>query len=179
MSLEIKEVKENTKLAECVKDLMEAVFPEDEMISYQLLVDVAKQDGVYFQAFFDEDNFCGLAYWLSKDDLVYLLYLAVMPTAQSKGYGTQILNSIKIQNPSKTIMLEAESVREKADNIDQRRRRHKFYERNKFNLQDFRAKEDNTIYDVLAFGGNVAGDQLTDLIRHFSPEMADAIIIMD
>ncbi len=179
MSLEIKEVKENTKLADAVRALMEAVFPEDEIISYQLLLEVAKKDGAYFQAFFDENNFCGLAYWLTKDDLVYLLYLAVMPTVQSKGYGTQILNSIKIQNPSKTIMLEAESVRESADNIEQRRRRHKFYECNKFHLQNFRAKEDNTIYDVLAFGHDVTSEELCGLIRHFSPEMADAIVIMD
>ena len=179
MSLEIKEVKENTELAENVRDLMEAVFPEDEIVSYQLLLDMSKKDGAYFQAFFDEGNFCGLAYWLTKDDLVYLFYLAVMPTAQSKGYGTQILNSIKIQNPSKTIMLEAESVREQADNLDQRRRRHKFYERNKFKLQDFRVKEDNTIYDVLSFGNDVTAEQVCDVIGHFAPEMADNIEVMD
>lgn len=179
MSLRIQEVRKGSQISENVKCLMQAVFPEDELVSYRLLLDLSEQDGVSFQAFFDEDSFCGLAYWMEHDGLVYLLYLAVAPTVQSKGYGTQILNSLKLQNPGKTIMLEAESVREAADNASQRRRRIAFYEKNGFEVLDFRANDDGRIYDALAFAGRPSGADFIALLEHFSPEMASAVQILD
>ncbi len=177
--MRVQEVRKGSQISENVRCLMQAVFPSEELVSYERLLELAEQDGVFFQAFFDEDEFSGLAYWMAKDDLVYLFYLAVSPSRQSKGYGTQILNSLKLQNPGKTIVLEAESVREPCDNAEQRRRREVFYERNGFALLDFRNDDDGQIYDVMACGRTVAAEELLGLVRHFAPDIADLIKIVD
>lgn len=181
MSLRVQDVKQGSQLSQNVRCLMQAVFPEEELVSYQHLLELAELDGVCFQAFVDDedDAFCGLAYWLAKDDLVYLFYLAVSPSRQSKGYGTQILNSLKLQNPGKTIVLEAESVREQAGNAEQRRRRELFYERNGFRLMPFRNDDGGQVYDVMSFGRDVAGNELVELVRHFDPEIAGLMQIVD
>ena len=181
MSLRIQDVKKGSQLSENVRCLMQAVFPEEELVSYGRLLELAELDGAFFQAFIDDedDAFCGLAYWFAKDDLVYLFYLAVLPSRQSKGYGTQILNSLKLQNPGKTIVLEAESVREQAGNAEQRRRRKLFYERNGFRLQPFRNDDDGQIYDVMCFGRDIDGSELVELVRHFAPDIAELMQIVD
>ncbi len=179
MSLRIQEVRKGSQISENVKCLMQAVFPPHDLVSYERLLDLAEKDGVFFQAFYDEGEFSGLAYWLAKDDLVYLFYLAVSPSRQSKGYGTQILNSLKLQNPGKTIILEAESVREEADNAEQRRRREIFYERNGFSCLDFRTNDDGQIYDLMVFGRQVDGEEFLGLVRHFAPDFAELMSIVD
>lgn len=177
--MRIQEVRRGSQISENVRCLMQAVFPPEELVSYERLLELAEQDGVFFQAFFDEEEFSGLAYWMVKDDLVYLFYLAVSPTCQSKGYGTQILNSLKLQNPGKTIVLEAESVREKADNAEQRRRRQVFYERNGFARMGFRTDDGGQIYDIMACGREVGGEEFLEMVRYFAPDIAELMAVID
>lgn len=88
-----------------------------------------------FYAYYDGDDFVGLAYVLQNEDVVYLFFLAVNPQIRSRGYGSEILQDIKKIAGSRPVVLAIEPMDEKADNFDQRLKRVRFYEKMVFTLQ--------------------------------------------
>jgi ribosomal protein S18 acetylase RimI-like enzyme len=157
---------------------MQTVFPAEELVSYDLLLDYAERDDVDFDAIIDGVEFVGLSYCLDLDDYIYLFYLAVSPDLQSRGYGSRILAELKKRYPGKTITLEAESTSVDADNIEQRMARACFYERNGFMRLPFKISEEGVIYDAFTCGplpeGFGAEDFINSMAKKF-PEIASCM----
>lgn len=81
--------------------------------------------------------------------MVFLLYMAVSPSLQSRGYGTEILEYLKEQY-KKPITLNAEPRDDDSENADERSRRFAFYERNGFSDTGYVLQDTKMTYTVLS-----------------------------
>ena len=111
-------------------------FPKVEQMSPRYLNLMSKRKCIHFDAYYDETLFIGFTYLVESKNMVFITYIAVNNEIRSKGYGSQILNTIKSRFPGKTISLNVERLIEDCDNYEQRVKRVKFYERNNFFLTD-------------------------------------------
>lgn len=178
MDITFRRVRKGSQLSSHVNCLMQTVFPPEELVSYDLLLDYAERDGIDFFAVIDGVEFVGLTYCIEFEEYVYLFYLAISPDLQSRGYGSRVLAELKKRYHLKTIVLEAESTDVDADNLDQRLARACFYERNGFSRLAFKIDEEGVIYDVFACGMLPAGFSGDDFIRIMAdnfPEIASSM----
>lgn len=127
----IREKRVTTKLPEYqyISQLMKTAFPKNEQFPLWLLRLLAVRKNINFQAFFDEELFCGILYTAENEKYIFVLYLAVNDKIRSKGYGSQILQWLK-QSTEKTIVLNVEAVDSNAFNFKQREKRIEFYQKN-------------------------------------------------
>ena len=73
---------------------------------------------------------------MKTEKMVFILHLAVSNEIHSKGYGSNILNHLKVLYRRKEIALNIEPVDEKAEKYGQRIRRVEFYNQNGFSDTD-------------------------------------------
>lgn len=92
---------------------------------------------MYFWAYYQYDEFCGISYLVSHEEMIFVLYLAVNNQVQSKGYGSAILETLKEKFQDKNITLNIERLDPEADNYEQRVKRLKFYQKNGFYDTDY------------------------------------------
>lgn len=115
-----------------IKALLKRAFPRYEQNPMWLLNHWAKKDGIDFYSYYDNDTMCGFSFTVSKNNTVFVMYLAVSDKIRSKGYGSAIISQLKSLFPEKEIVLNIEPLTPQADNYEQRVRRFAFYERNGF-----------------------------------------------
>ncbi|MCC8023482.1 MAG: GNAT family N-acetyltransferase [Clostridiales bacterium] len=166
--LQTKEITKKFSDLPQVKALYRTVFPRQEQMPFWFLLRKAKQDGVRFTAFYDGGEFVGLAYTNTYEDLTFLLYLAVCPAVQSKGYGSQILTWLHETYPSNRFLLNMEALDEGAGNYAQRQSRRKFYEKNGYRATGLHVKDFHVIYELLIRGGGCTAAEYTALYRQFA-----------
>lgn len=104
---------------------------------------------VKFHALYDDNKFCGIAYYAESDDTVYLTYLAVNKNLRGHGYGTKILSLLEDRYPNKQLVIDIEPVVPTAKNYKQRVSRLKFYERNGFHRTDQKLKDQDGEFEAL------------------------------
>lgn len=148
MSLTHTPVSKTAACAQDVQTLYTEAFPEDERIPFGTLCNRAQMKNVHFNAWFDGTIFCGMTYTLSIDDFCYVLYLAISSNVRSHGYGTKILDALKVHYAS--LALDIEPVVADAPNYDQRVRRLAFYKRNGFKPSGYEIEEDGERYTILS-----------------------------
>ncbi len=130
------------------RSLYESAFPEEERPPFSILLGM-KNNTLYMVV--ENDTFIGLIDTAKYQDQLYIFFLAIEPSMQSKGYGTQILKDIVAKNPEKRIYLSIETMDPKADNYSQRLQRLAFYERNGFFRTGESFDEFGVTYDLLTY----------------------------
>ena len=165
---ELKVTRKN-KNYKLVKSLYENVFPKDERYSFEILYLNSKRKIVDFISYYDNSKFIGFTYNIIYKSNVFLLYFGVEPSNQSKGYGTKILNQIKLKYKDKNIILNTEQVDKNASNYNQRLRRYNFYKRNGFVDTNCTFNDhDGTIYSVLYTSSNFKKEEYEKLLKKIS-----------
>lgn len=137
MNLEIKNVSKTLPEYRQVIDLVKNSFPKEEQYPIWLLKLWALKKNVHFWAYYQNDEFCGVSYLVSHEEMTFVLYLAVNNQVQSKGYGSAILETLKEKFSGKNITLNIEGLDPSADNYEQRVKRLKFYKKNGFYDTDY------------------------------------------
>ena len=112
------------------KKLLRDDFQEHDRFPMLLLVLLSLNKDIEFKAYYDSDCFVGFYYGVICDNCFFVLYLAIDPSVQSKGYGSSIISLIKNKHKGNQIILNAEAPEEEAEDYEQRKRRISFYERN-------------------------------------------------
>ena len=132
MSLDCRLVDVNSDIFTDILRLNSEVFPSNELLAPINLEKQIYSNDENFQilAFFDDDKFIGYAAIYLYKELCYLAFLAIWPQFQGFRYGSKILDILSLK--FKRIVLEIEYLDPKADDIDQRIRRSKFYQKAKF-----------------------------------------------
>jgi GNAT superfamily N-acetyltransferase len=115
-----------------VIDLVKNSFPKEEQYPIWLLKLWALKKNVYFWAYYQNDEFCGLSYHVSHEEMIFVLYLAVNNQVHSKGYGSAILKTLKETFKGQSITLNIERLDSGAENYEQRVKRLNFYKKNGF-----------------------------------------------
>lgn len=149
MTLSRRKVRFLSKEYRKVQNLYLASFPAVERLPYFLLVLNTYRHLANFYAYYDDESFVGLAYLLENEEIVYLFFLAVNPQLHSHGYGSAILQDIKIIAEKRHIILAVEPLDKEAENYRQRIKRVAFYEKNGFTLTDYEYHEGKEIYQIM------------------------------
>jgi GNAT superfamily N-acetyltransferase len=169
MGLELKSLNKDSKDVNKVSDLLYEAFPEVERLPLELLFDKANLDEVDFLAIYDEDNFIGFTYLITRKNLTYVQYLAIDSHSRSKGYGSLILSRIKEKYFDNQLTLNIETLDKSATNYEQRVNRKNFYLRNGYESSGLLFKDRWGMYEVMVNGGGkVNQKEFTDLIRGFT-----------
>ena len=133
-----------------VKRLIKSSFPIIEQFPFWLLSLLALQKGVRFDAYYDNEVFCGLTYTVEDKNMVFILYLAVNDKIRSQGYGSQILQSVKNHVYTKPIVLNVEATNPNAANAQQREKRIEFYRKNGIIDTNYVFVDNGETYSVLS-----------------------------
>lgn len=148
--------------------LLKTAFPRNEQIPVWILQLLAFRKDVYFRAFYDEDQFCGVLYTAEDDKYIFVLYLAVHAKVQSKGYGSKILYWLR-KHSSKNIVLNVEAKKPSAENANQRENRIRFYCRNGITDTGYLFQDAGETYSVLASDcNNFIPQEYERLLKRFS-----------
>ena len=150
-----------------IAELMRTAFPPEERIPLWVLTILSKKRNVNFNAWYDDGNLCGLTYTIESAKMVFLLYFAVQEQLRSQGYGSRIIEEVKMLVGKREIILNVEKPDEQAENNAQRIRRITFYERNGFYKSDFALRIEGTDYLVLST--NIVPDkkEFRDIITRY------------
>lgn len=125
-------IKNDKTVRKKVKKLYYEAFPKEELMPWWSTRLVNYRKGADVSAYMENDVLCGFTSTYLVDEMLFLLYFAVDSDLRGKGYGSQILTMLKEANPNKTITLNIERLDENATNIDERKKRLLFYEKNGF-----------------------------------------------
>lgn len=158
----------NAPLAE---KLYFTAFPEIERHTTDELYNASKQEsktGCKWLVFTLQETFIGMAYMIIYKKIAFLLYFATEERQRNKRYGAKILNCLKSLFPNQDIVLLIESLYEKADNMDIRRRRKGFYLRNGLNdTGHIQTCQSGAIYDILSSAKEFSKGEYQDFISHY------------
>ena len=165
-----------------VKALYESAFPANERIPIKHLLDnKIKRE---FWAFFNKDDgenaaaskFCGFSNSISHGDITNIVYFAVMPELRSRGYGSQILQTIRRQHPNTRIVvdIEVEDDSKDAEELERRNRRREFYTRNGFDSSPFDYIWQGEHYRLLSAGGTVNEKEFRDFWKEILKDIPGA-----
>lgn len=138
-----------------VKNLYMNEFPEYERYPFWLLIYKSKKKNSDFYAIYDDSEYIGLLYLTYYKDIVYVFYLAIDLSQQSKGYGSKVLQYLSKIYKDKRLLLNIEKVDSSADNYEQRFKRKKFYEKNGFKNTNFEIANKDIVYEILYLGEEV------------------------
>jgi len=149
-----------------VKTLYESAFPENERIPIkQLLDNKIKRE---FWAFVDDINgtptFCGFSNSITRGTITNIVYFAVEPKLRSRGYGSQILKTIREAHPETRLVvdIEVEEDSKDAEELEHRNRRRDFYLRNGFGSSPVDYVWQGEHYRLLTAGGTVTEKEFRD-----------------
>ncbi len=151
-----------------IKELIQTAFPENERLPMWLLLLTSKRKCVDFLAFYDDDRFCGVTYTVKTEKMVFILYLAVSNEIRSNGYGSKILDFLKVRYGEKDLVLNIEPVDENAENYHQRVRRLEFYKKNGFADTGKFFRNKSEIYSILSNSENFSMERYIDVIKKMS-----------
>jgi len=110
--------------------LYEEAFPDYEKKPFWLiwLKNLQGRADVWYIE--DEGQFIGLGITMSAPGRVLLDYFAICSNIRGNGYGSKALQTLQEQYKDRHFFLEIESIYDKCDNVEQRKRRKAFYLRN-------------------------------------------------
>lgn len=110
--------------------LAKEAFPPKEYLAPSKLVEMAKADDFDFLALTDNNSFVGFIVVSTYQNLAYLFFLAIVSTCRSKGYGSQVIKTLKTKYPNKKQVVDFEMLDDRENNYKQREKRREFYLRN-------------------------------------------------
>lgn len=168
MNLTLEPLTKNANEFAKVKELYDGSFPKNERIPMNLLIWKAKKDFVDLLVIYEDDVFVGFTYLIIREDLTYVLYIAIDGNARSKGYGGRALAEIKEKYPGNRIILNIEVIDEAASNYEQRVTRRKFYTRNGYKGTSYLYRDRWGLYEVMIHGGKVNAEEFHALLKRFA-----------
>lgn len=166
--LTLQSVTKRTADMEKIEALFNSSFPKAERMPIWFLLWKAKKEGVDFLACYDQGSLVGMVYLITRNDLTFVLYLAVSSGMRSKGYGSRILEQVKSSYPNHRVILNIEALDDSADNRVQRAKRRNFYIRNGFGPAGFTSTNRDVTYEMLITGGFCTAEEYLSLTRMFT-----------
>ena len=136
-----------------IKRIYFEAFPKNERMPFFLMVLMSKLWSTQFWGFYDGDTPCGFAYFAVNRKLLFLMFLAVDESLRGEGYGSAILKEIRNRYPEKKLIVSIEPCEDTSPDIEIRKRRKAFYERNGYSETDFQIKLSGVVQDVLIANG--------------------------
>ncbi|MDF2934461.1 MAG: yndA [Chryseobacterium sp.] len=166
MAINVKKVYCNNTDYKMVKELYKHAFPVIERLPLVLLRLMALKYNIEFYSVYDDANFCGLLYLVNNKGKTLIYYFAVRSDIRSMGYGTKILEWLKKEKNSISLIME--TVREECDNAWQRQLRKEFYLKNGFKDTGYYMKDYSGTFDILSTDSDINPKEFVKLIKQFT-----------
>jgi len=165
--LRIQAITKNAKDFPVVASLYASAFPAAEQAPMPYLLKRAMKDYVDFHAYYDGEVFVGFTYSMTRENLTFIMYLAIDANHRAKGYGSQILSHIKEAYPNNRIILNIEIEDETAENNAERKKRKQFYMRNGYHSSGVFLKIMGVTYELLVCNGDCTAEEFLTLNKKF------------
>lgn len=178
MGLVLEDASRNLEKYPLVKPLFKSAFPPEERPPFFLLKHRAASGKGRMLVAKDNGEFIGFAYLIPYRDMAYLFFFAVDTDKRGKRYGTKILSALKELYSGKRLFLARETLDKRADNYEQRVKRHDFYLKNGFTDWPCQIKEGRVVYDVMGIGGGVSAGEYDALITRWAGKLVRRLIDM-
>ena len=136
-----------------IKQIYFDSFPQNERMSFPLMIAMSKLWNTQFLSFYDGNLPCGLIYLAVNRKLVFIMFLAVDKGLRSKGYGSAILQEMQRKYPHKKIIVSIEPCAEEFPDIEIRQKRKDFYLRNGFKETFYRMRLNGVEQEILITNG--------------------------
>ena len=175
--LQIKNITKKMEDFQLINDLYLSAFPRREREPLSLLLYRAKKGSSKFEAYYDDGVFVGFSSVLTRGDLSYIQYLAVVSTERSKGYGGQILLHIKEAHQQKRIFLNMEAEDETAKNAKQRQKRRSFYYKNDYVTTGLNAEIAKTKFELMIINGTCTAEEVRLFFRKYFGPLTSTFIL--
>ncbi|TLU66342.1 GNAT family N-acetyltransferase [Thalassotalea litorea] len=148
-----------------VIDLYKEAFPEARKVPKWLLKYKLRNGKIGLSALYSENVWIGLIHITEYEDIVFIQSLAIAEFNRSKGFGSQVLDSLKSLHSGKRIVLNIEVIEDEASNYKQRVKRKAFYENNGFLSSGFTVKEPGENLEMLIFGGAITKIEIESMYK--------------
>ncbi len=168
MNLECRTFSMQEPVCDEIKSLCETSFPLNEWRPFSDL-DHDFGDKCELLAFYDDRTFVGSAIMLTFGDITHILYLAVKPELRDRGYGSMILEHIRMRYRGQRIIADLEDPENDSPNRFQREKRIDFYRKNGYSPTEIRYKWENEHYLIMSNGGEVTWEEFRRFWRYFYP----------
>jgi hypothetical protein len=153
MKLRVETVTRKNKDFKRVKELLITSFPKEQLLPLWLLLLSAKAKETDFLSFYDEEVLCGFAYVTTIGDISFVVYLAILPSMRSKGYGSAILNKIQSMHKAHKMLLYIDRCDEKALDYEKCLKRKQFYIKNGYMETGYLVETRKVIQEILIKNG--------------------------
>lgn len=168
--------KQNTDFPKALQLYKEA-FPSAQSIPMWLLRHTLRNGKPGFDLLYHNNAWIGLLYVLEYEDIIFVQSLAISASQRSKGFGSQILDTLKHQHKGKRIVLNIEVLDKNANNYQQRAQRKVFYERNQFRSSGYIVQEPKELLEMLILGdANIQKDEILTMYKHFFGGMLNFLL---
>lgn len=133
-----------------VKNIYYNSFPKEERFSIFLLMFNLFKKYCKLYTLIDNENVVGFIYYITYENMIFILYLAVDKSSRGNGYGKYLLRRFIQENKEKDLYLNIDKIDEKFSDIDIRKKRLKFYIENGFHLTDYLSLEEKVDFNILS-----------------------------
>lgn len=166
MAINVKKVHYGNSDYKIIKELYSYAFPDIERLPLVLLRLMSIKSNIEFYSVYDDADFCGLLYLVNNKGKTLIYYFAVRSDIRSSGYGTKILEWLKKEKNSISLIME--TVREECDNAGQRKQRKEFYLKNGFKDTGYFMKDYSGTFDILSTESDINPKEFMKLIKQFT-----------
>ncbi len=137
-----------------LRALYQTAFPVEEQIPWEDLLRLVDEVPLDFTAYYEDvsNELVGFTIVFPHEPVAWLWYFAVSAEQRGQGKGQQILSSLIRRYADKTLVLDMESPLQVCDNVEQRKRRQLFYQRNGFHDTDAYRTFDGVEYTMMILG---------------------------
>lgn len=176
--LQIFEVTKDSPWLPQVKALYESAFPANERIPMKQLLDnkIQREFFAFVDTIDGTPTFCGFSNSITRGTITNIVYFAVEPELRSRGYGSEILKTIREQHPETRLVvdIEVEENSKDAEELERRNRRRDFYLRNGFDAVHVKYHWQGEHYRLLTAGGTVTEKEFRDFWKEVLKDIPSA-----
>ncbi len=143
-----------------VEEIYQEAFPEVERKPFSMLVDAQEKGSVeILKIQEDKAETIGEIIFARYGDVVLLDYFAIARAFRGQGIGAQVLEKLQKRCEGERLILEIESTKVEADNLEQRLLRKAFYERCGMHTLDYSVMVMGVEMEILTFGCTVGFEE--------------------
>ena len=161
-----------------ISHLYKTAFPADERAPIWVLTYKSDRENVDFWGLYANDEWIGLAYAITENDLTYLFYLALAEDVRGKGLGSKALRALLRYYEGKRFYIALEQLDPSAENIEERKRRRQFYLKNGLKPIKRTIREASVVYDVMSTG-DVQPEEYKRMMTNYLGRRVARLVSMD
>jgi len=176
LSINLRPLNQNDDNYTKVIDLYKEAFTTAQRIPTWVLKLKLRKGKAGFNVLYENDTWIGLIYTTKFEDIVLIHFLAICESFRSGGYGSKVMDAMKVMHGEKRIVLNIEKLDPQEKNFEQRVKRKAFYEKNGFSSSGYFVKEPGEELEMLIFGGCITKEEIEAMYKDLFGSIIDFLL---